>query len=85
VGIVQFRIRTVVQPSPPGTKTTWRITKPEVGIQDEAIDTVVAAVKQIGVVVGELIGGIANTLYVLSLVDQLPAGPLFWSPVSKKA
>jgi hypothetical protein len=47
----------VVQPSPPGTKTTWRITKPKVGIQDEAIDTVVAAVKQIGVVVGELIGG----------------------------
>ena len=38
MSIVQFRIRTVVQPSPPGTKTTWRITKPEVGIQDEAID-----------------------------------------------
>jgi hypothetical protein len=28
-----------------------------VGIQDHAVDTVVAAVKQIGVVVGELIGG----------------------------
>jgi hypothetical protein len=28
---------------------------------------------------------IVSTLYVLSLLDQLPAGPLFWSPVSKKA
>jgi hypothetical protein len=46
-----------VQPSPLGTKTTWGITKSEVGIQNHAIDTVVAAVKQIGVVVGEIIGG----------------------------
>src|SRR5208283_1042393 len=43
--------------SPPGTKTAWRITKPEVGVQDEAIDTVIAAVEQVGVVVGEFIGG----------------------------
>jgi hypothetical protein len=28
---------------------------------------------------------IGNTLYVLSLVDQLPAGPLFRSLVSEKA
>jgi hypothetical protein len=36
-----------VQLSPPGTKTARRITKPEVGVQDEAIDTVIAAVEQV--------------------------------------
>jgi len=45
VRIVQFCIRTVMQNSPPGTKTTGRIAKSEVRIQNDTIDAVVTTVE----------------------------------------
>ena len=78
VCIVQFVIGTVVQPSPPGTKATRRVSQPKVAIQNDTIDTVVAAIKQIRIVVAEFIGSHDRDNSRSTLYLQLPRqGPLF--------
>jgi hypothetical protein len=57
VSIVQFTIRTVVQPSSPGTKTTWRIRKPEV--ENDTIGTVLHSVGRCCVTKGSCRGSLA--------------------------
>src|SRR5437870_4545208 len=56
VRVVQFFFRSVVQPPPPRPKAARRVAQSKVGVQNDTVHAVVAAIQKIGVVVAEFIG-----------------------------
>jgi hypothetical protein len=56
VRVIQFLFRSVVQPPPPGPKPARRVAQSKVGVQNDTVHAVVAAIEKIAVVVAEFIG-----------------------------
>jgi hypothetical protein len=73
-----------VQPSPPKTEAPRRVTKWEVGVQNSAIDAVVATVEEIAVVCAELVRGHEPRVVDHSPGLQLPVGPFFRRQAAEK-
>src|SRR4030095_2211955 len=86
VRVVQFLLRSVVQPPPPGPKPARRVAQSKVGVQNDTVHAVVAAIEKIAVVVAEFIGIHGRYSTTASLLDSTaPKGPFFRSTVSEKA
>jgi len=56
MGVIQLRIRAAHQLSPPVTKTARRVAHDVVGVEDDPVHAVVAALETVGIVARQLIG-----------------------------
>src|SRR5215510_3849953 len=56
VCVVQFLFRSVVQPPPPESKAARRVAQSKVGVQNNTVHAIVAAIEIIAVIVAEFIG-----------------------------
>ena len=56
MGVVQLLVGAIHQAPPPGPKPAGRVAQAVVGVQDDAIDTVVRTLQQISIPLGQLVG-----------------------------
>lgn len=75
VAVVQFFFGAVVHSPPPTAKATGRIAEPEIGIQHDAVHTLVAAVEKLAVVTTQLICGPSGGAYRRRLFNFNSAPP----------
>jgi len=55
VCVVQSVISTIMQGSPPRTKSAWRITQRKIAVQYDSVYAIIAAAQQIAIVIAQLI------------------------------
>ena len=56
MGVVQLLVGAIHQAPPPGPKAPSRVAQAVVGVQDDAIDTVIGAVQQLSIALRQLVG-----------------------------